>query len=175
VVHSSGYRDHCRIALRAGSVRAGVDCWDRGSDMRRYLLAAVITFAGAALAHAQTPDQQERCAMNTKQIFSQTWSDYKSHYSIKTGKCFALLIRKSTDFGIIVDELLLVDVIDDPAIGDPDEGRHYAAYVQTTIPDKPEYPAPFHCYLIPIQSLREIKDCKTREEFDAFVAPYLNE
>jgi Tfp pilus assembly protein PilV len=51
----------------------------RETDVRRYLLAALVVFAGA-LAHAQTLyrqeryailDQQERCAMQAKQSFEE--------------------------------------------------------------------------------------------------------
>jgi hypothetical protein len=130
---------------------------DEGSDMRRYLLAALVTFTGGALAHAQTPDQQERCAMKVKQLFWQSWGEYHGHYSNKTGKCFALLVNKITDFGSIIDEILLVDIIDDP---DPVEVRRYAVYVQTTIPEHPDF---IHCDLIPIPGLRPTERRRARD------------
>jgi hypothetical protein len=139
--------------------------------MRRYLLAAIITFGGGALAHAQTLDQQERCALQAKRVLHEggtLWQtgEYQSHYSNETGKCFALLVNKITDRRGIIDAIFLVD----PVEVDPDERHPYAIYMQVTLPGRSDI---VQCDLIP--RFREMTHCNSREEFDAFVARYLEE
>jgi hypothetical protein len=74
--------------------------------MRKYLLAALITFAGGTLANAQTLDQQEqeRCAADAKRAYQDglgeegimsgsDWGKpmviYQSHYNVKTRSVWA--------------------------------------------------------------------------------------
>jgi hypothetical protein len=135
-------------------------------DMRKYLLAALITFAGGTLAHAQMLDQQEHCAMQAKRTFERFFArdqqlsavglsfDYRrSHYNTRIGKCLMLIT-----VGDI--QALLID---------PINMYEYAFYFQQN--DK------ILCGLIlnPDDGPPAIKDCKTREEFDASVDRYLEE
>lgn len=153
----------------------------RETDMRRYLLAALLTFAGGALAHAQTLDQQERyamldqrerCAMQAKQSFEeirarqaqelkgsrQTAAVYQSYYHRKTRKCLALI--KTIYYmsnGAISNFATLIDA---------NERRAYATYWE-----KSDATTSF-CELTP--SLHEKTNCTVRQ-FDKFVAGYLEE
>jgi hypothetical protein len=150
--------------------------------MRKYVIAALVTLTGGALAHAKTLDQQvryavldqrERCAMQAKRSFEeirtrqaqelkeskQTAALYQSHYYRKTGKCLALI--KTIHYmstGAISNFTTLIDT---------NERRPYATYWE-----KSDSATPF-CELSP--SLREKTNCTTREQFDKFVAGYLDE
>ena len=161
-----------------GSVEMGI-----GNPMIRYALAAAIAFAAGAIAHAQTLDQQERCATQAKRSFQdiaardlaeqkqlggmsrRISADYQSHYNTKIGKC--LMLVETTDMlgGENSTTAYLIDA---------NECRPYATYVWISRKDKKYWEVPpTACELAP--SLREKRDCKTREEFDAFVAEYLEE
>jgi hypothetical protein len=142
-------------------------------------LAAI--FVGSP-AHAQTLDQQERCAMEAKRSFQEiqahdlaeqkqvggqrTSADYQSHYNTKTGKC--LMLVETTDMlagGTSSTTAYLMDA---------NERRQYATYLWMSRKDKKYWEVPpTVCELDP--SLREKQTCKTREEFDGFVAGYLEE
>jgi len=130
-------------------------------------------------------DQQERCAMQAQRAFEELRADaqvgqtlldeYRSHYYTRTGKCLMLIERNYvTDGHPAREDFHVVSLLIDA-----NERRRYAAYEQTS-PLKADIP-PAHgatrpqplCELIP--SLREEKKCETREEFDAFVAGYLDE
>jgi hypothetical protein len=85
-------------------------------------------------------------------------ADYQSHYFTKTGKCLVLVETSDMLAGAISTT----------------EGRPYATYVWMSQKDKKYWEVPpTACELSP--SLREKKQCKTREEFDAFVAGYMEE
>jgi hypothetical protein len=147
--------------------------------MRRYLLGAVITFAGGALARAQTPDQQEHCAMQAKQVLQEQvirrdlkndqllLADYKSHYT-KAGKCFALIMIKyqySVDYSLKVREHnILFDAYED---------RLYALYEETS-----PGPTPFVCFLPALGGTvgaNVFQACNSRRDFDRVVARYFEQ
>jgi hypothetical protein len=150
--------------------------------MKRYPLFAIAIFAGGVIAHAQTLDQQERCAVQAKRSFQERQArdlaeikqmggsqrisgDYQSHYFTKTGKCLMLIETTDMMGGTSSNTAYLIDA---------NEGRSYATYVWMSRKDKKYWEVPpTACELSP--SLRDKKNCKTREEFDAFVAGYMEE
>ena len=83
--------------------------------MRNFILsAALAALLIASAGHAQTLDQQERCAMEAKGAFqdieakdradekavgvTEIASDYQSHYNTKIGKCL-MLVEKTAALG----------------------------------------------------------------------------
>jgi len=137
-------------------------------------LAAVVVSLSAATGYAQAPDQQERCPLQAKRFFQEEFADetddlarqlgtkrisssYQSRYNTtKSGRCFVLVEISSSTGGHISMSTHLVDA---------NERRYYAYYVW--IDDKNSA----ICELSP--SFRDKKLCKTREEFDGFVAGYM--
>lgn len=134
------------------------------------------------LAHSQSPlDMQERCASLARKGFEDfeneakaidnearanhqtigTWtSDYQSHYNTRLNKCLMLISRT----GSALKAWVLVDAIE----------RHvFAAYSELADTEIAKQAGRRWCLLEP--SFRQSTRCKTREEFDAFVAEYMDE
>jgi len=151
--------------------------------MRVIALAAIAIIACTTCARAQSLDQQERCAQQARKSFqeldakdraeqkqlgqSRMSGDYQSHYNTKLGKC-----------------LMLIELMDMMGSGgqtsttayvmDANERRMYAIYVWMSRQDKKYWEVPpAACELSP--SLQEKKPCASREEFDTFVARYMEE
>jgi hypothetical protein len=120
-----------------------------GDQMRDLALAAMIFVACTTSNHAQSLDQQERLNAHDRMH-----ADYQSHYNTKLGKC-----------------LMLVKVLDERLthafVIDANERREYAwfsAKIRGGV---------LSCDLMP--SLRETRNCNSREEFDAFITSYMEE
>jgi hypothetical protein len=130
-------------------------------------------------AHGQTLDQQERCAQQARRAFqeikaetqiankkfgtTEISSDYQSHYNTKIGKC--LMLVDTTD--MVGDETSM-----SAYLMDANERRQYAFYLWISRKGKKYWEVPpTSCELTP--SLREKKLCTSREEFDEFVAGYM--
>ncbi len=91
--------------------------------------------------------------------------DYQSHYNSNLKKCFVL---------VQTNRMLGEDSIVSVYLADAYERRTYADYLWIWRENKGySETAPSKCELVP--SLREKRDCKTREEFDAFIANYMEE
>jgi hypothetical protein len=153
--------------------------WKRG------FFRAWIVFAGivscATLAHSQTLDFQAMCATQARKAF-QEWeiertkveekfggtdvlSDYQSHYNTKLKKCLILIQATSMRGNQFSTSVHLSDAY---------ERRIYASYIWISEQGKKYWEVPpTSCELIP--SLRQKKSCTTREEFDNFVAQYMEE
>lgn len=154
-------------------------CWGCiSANWRAALIALLVANAG----RAQTLDQQERCATQAKRAYqeiqasdlaegkaigvSEIDSNYRSHYNTKMGKCL-MLVKKNRMLGAGNSSTTAYLI-------DANERRPYATYVWISQKDKKYWEVPpSACELD--RSLREKKTCKTREEFDAFVAGYLEE
>jgi hypothetical protein len=150
--------------------------------LRLALAAFILMMVGVRTANAQSLDQQERCASQAKRSFQERQAsdlaeqkqvggnrisaDYQSHYDTKIGKC--LMLVETNDMisgGTSSITAYLIDA---------NERRPYASYVWMSRKDKKYWEVPpVACELSP--SLRDKRDCKTREEFDAFVAKYMDE
>ena len=151
--------------------------------MRRALAIILIAIAFGSIARAQSLDQQERCAQQAKRAYAELDAqygaetqemgiktvhisgDYQSHYNVKLGKCLMLVERR---------DMLGSQSTTTAYVMDANERRQYATYVWMSREGKKYWEVPpMTCELTP--SLREKRFCKTREEFDEFVAPYMEE
>ncbi len=143
----------------------------------RFAALAVVLLASTIPARSQTPDDQERCAAQARKAF-QEWeneskkvplietlsSDYESHYNTKIRKCLIVISGMSTlasGKGSVITSVSLMDAY---------EHYLYAYYIGISSPTKKEVP-PLDCELI--RTFLEQKLCANRDEFDAFVAGYM--
>jgi hypothetical protein len=130
---------------------------------------------------AQSLQEQSICAAQARKTFQedsaewdrqnkqmnigiQTMSiDYESHYNPKINRCLILVTRMSVLGGQSSTSKNLYDAI---------ERRFYAAYLWTSRADKKYWEVPpVSCELTP--SHGETKYCKSEDEFNAFVAEYM--
>lgn len=147
--------------------------------MRSAAIAVFIVVAGSISVHAQSLDQQERCGQQARRAFQEIQaearisnqrfgsaeisSDYQSHYNTKSGKCLMLVEITNMFGGQSNTSAYLMDA---------NERRNYASYLWISRKDKKYWEVPpTSCELTP--SLRDKKLCTSREEFDAFVAGYM--
>jgi hypothetical protein len=92
-------------------------------------------------------------------------SDYQSHYNTKLKKCLLLIEATRMLGGENMTTVYLSDAY---------ERRPYANYMWMSRKDKKYWEVPpTECELVP--SLRNKRNCTSREEFDAFVAEYMEE
>ena len=119
-------------------------------------------------AYAQPLDLQATCAAQARKAFHEferEWktdpkafktlsTDYQSHYNTKLKKCLMLITMMGNQSQTSV------------YLSGAYERRIYAEYRSGEVP-------PITCELVP--SLRQKKNCTSREEFDAFVADYMEE
>lgn len=89
----------------------------------------------------------------------------QSHYNTKLGKC--LMLVETTD-------MLGPQASTTAYMMDANERRQYATYLWISRQDKKYWEVPpMTCELTP--SLREKKFCTSREEFDTFIASYMED
>jgi hypothetical protein len=92
-------------------------------------------------------------------------SDYQNHFYTKLGKCLLLTETMDNLGGRSTTTAYLIDA---------NERRIYAIHTWTSQPDKKYWEvSPTICELTP--TMTEKKTCTSRDEFDAFVAPYLEQ
>ena len=148
----------------------------------RFVALVVVLLVSPIPARSQTPDDQERCAAQAQKAF-QEWenvsenvskkvplvetlsSDYESHYNTKIRKCLIVISGISTltsGTGSVIISVALMDAAYEHYV--------YAYYIGISSPKKKEVP-PLDCELIP--TFPEKKICANRDEFDAFVAGYM--
>ena len=169
---------------RGGLLNAKLDDCGRhrwGRTMRSLAFAVAITVAGASPVIAQTLDQQERCARQARRAFQEIdakdraelkafgntriLGDHQSHYNTKLGKCLILVETTNSVLSQSSTSAYLMDA---------NERRQYAIYVWISHPTKKYWEVPPRaCELTP--RLSEKKSCASREEFDTFVASYLED
>jgi hypothetical protein len=129
---------------------------------------AIIIATIATMAQGQSL-QEATCARQAKAAFQDYKdgappgvSDYQSHYNKELNKCLVLIKQKSELNGQPVMSTELHDAIE----------RHWlASYAQLTKGGK-EYL--LNCELKPTSQEKETI-CKSKQEFDAFVAKYMQE
>lgn len=142
------------------------------------MFALICTFTCTTFARSQSLDLQEQCASQARKTFGELKSeyqavqsplllepgvvdgDYQSHYNTKLKRCLILITLSgsySTDIIVFYSQWFLVDA---------NERRYYAYYYESKS-------SAVRCELTPsfVQNL----PCKTREDFDAFVAPYMED
>ena len=135
--------------------------------LMRGLLAVMLASVNFGL-HAQTLDQQERCASLALKTFNEEEASfvalkrsdlppnfYDGHYNSKLDKCFLLVNRFTSYEGKYRHTIYLQDAI---------EKRTYAYYQKIEGLEKPGA-----CWL----PRTNMNYCNTREEFDEFVARYM--
>ena len=156
---------------------------DGRREVRRALAIILIAIAFGSIARAQSLDQQEQCAQQAKRLYTEinvetraemqkmatkttiVSAGYQSHYNVKSGKCLMLIERNDMLGSQFTTTVHLMDA---------NERRHYGIYVWMSREEKKYWDVPpMSCQLTP--SLREKRFCKTREEFDEFVTPYMEE
>lgn len=147
------------------------------------LFWGAVIWSFAPIAHAQSLDQQARCAQQAARAFaeldaenradmqkmgtgrSRISGDYQSHYNVKLGKC--LMFVETTD-------MLGAQFVTSAYVRDAYERRQYATYVWMSSDVKKYWEVPpIACEIRP--SLHDKRLCKTREEFDELAAPYMEE
>jgi hypothetical protein len=141
----------------------------------------MVIISCTTLARSQSLDFQAMCATQSRKTFQEyenefktgssgnmyrtVSSDYQSHYNTKLKKC--LLLIEAT-------RMLGEQTSTSAYLSDAYERREYASYLWISQKDKQFWEVPpSHCELMP--SLRNKKNCTSREEFDAFVAEYMEE
>jgi hypothetical protein len=131
-------------------------------------------FVAWASSQAQSLDQQERCARQALEAFQGYldrpgfFSDYEEHYNTKLGKCLVFVRgQERIDSRPLKDRYPLInDWITFAYLWDVNEAHAYAEFwAQGRVVTA--------CGLKP--SLRVTRECKSREEFDAFVASYMEQ
>jgi hypothetical protein len=154
----------------------------------RKITAVLLTtgfVACGAIARAQSLDVQAQCASQARKAFQELEnenraeykqsasmqrgaSDYQNHYNTKLDRCLMLIHRRS----FIPLSANLSDQQRQTVLVDANERRHYAIYIETQLAAEPK-PRLDVCELIPGMRLKTV--CKSRDEFDAFVAPYMEQ
>jgi len=141
--------------------------------------------ACGTMAGAQSLDLQERCASEARKAFRQLEdenrvksnqstliqkgvSDYQSHYNTKMDRCLMLINRRS----VLPLAANLSDQQRQSVLVDANERRYYANYIETqlAVETKPKIET---CELMPGMRWRIV--CTTRDEFDAFIATYMEQ
>jgi hypothetical protein len=149
------------------------------------VLLAIGFVACGAVARAETLDVQERCAWQARRAFQELESenraefrpsasirpgvsDYQSHYNTKLDRCLMLIHRKT----FVPLSANLSDQQRQSVLVDANERRYYAIYIESQLAAEPN-PRLDTCELIPGMRLKTT--CKSREEFDAYVANYIEQ
>lgn len=117
-------------------------------------------------AHSQSLDRQATCAAQAKRAF-QEYSTLgmigRSHYNAKINRCLILTDNTYYDGKYLSNHVNLWDAL---------ELRNYASWLSQT--ETPEYLVEVvTCELT--RNFKDKKNCTNREEFDAFIAEYMEE
>jgi hypothetical protein len=148
----------------------------------------IVVIASATLARSQrlelTLELQAMCETQARNVFQQMEdqlkkdpyskdfkrlsSDYQSHYNAKINKCLMLMEVSETLGDDIIQRSTSSYLID------AYERRDMASYLWISRKNKSdEEVPPMTCELALAASDQKKKNCTTREEFDAFVAEYM--
>jgi hypothetical protein len=161
---------------------------ERDEQAMRKTAAVLLTMGFVAcgtIARAQSLGVQEQCASQARKAFQDLEdenraeykqstltqrgaSGYQSHYNTKLDRCLMLVHRRS----FIPLSASLSDQQRHSVLVDANERRTYAIYIETQLAAEPK-PKLDVCELVPGMRLKTV--CKTRDEFDAFVAGYMEE
>jgi hypothetical protein len=132
------------------------------------IAAIVIMFATSALA--QSLQEQEMCAKQARAAFNEEkregLSDYQNHFNTKLKKCLMLIETTAADGGRPHVSAMLIDA---------NERRVYAAYYWYNAHGKKYWEVPPTSCELDIHLSGQKTICSSREEFDAFVARYMEE
>lgn len=143
------------------------------SRLFKMAVLATIAVTASSMVAAQPSDQQAECAAQAEVAFDEltreytdvlesltipyniSYNNYRAHYSSKVSRCL-FLVRKTVS--------LMGNSSDISYLLDASNRNMYALYVDTD--GKME-----SCSLM--RNIRQTKACKGRDEFDAFVAQYM--
>ena len=135
--------------------------------MIRIAISLAVMFSiSTARAENVSLDQQAKCAAQGEKVFlemglSHQSASLQSHINSTLNKCFVSI---EAGVGSPISKWLL----------DAYEQRLYAAYRWTASPTKKYWEVPPQtCEIIP--SFNAKRNCTSAEEYDAFVAPYLEQ
>jgi hypothetical protein len=147
------------------------------------LFVLIVLNCGNSELRAQSLQNQAICAAEAKKTFQQDnaeWDrqdkqmnlgmetisvDYESHYNTKINRCLMLVTRMYSFRKQTSTSKNLFDAI---------ERRAYGAYLWTTREGKKYWEVPpVSCELTPTHG--ETQYCKSEDEFNAFVAKYMEE
>jgi hypothetical protein len=117
-------------------------------------------------AHSQSLDHQATCAAQAKRAFQEyptLGMVGRSHYNAKINRSLILTDNTYADGKYLSNHVNLWDAL---------ELRNYASWLSQT--ETPEYLVEVvTCELT--RNFKDKKNCTTREEFDAFIAEYMEE
>ena len=149
------------------------------------LFALIILGAWQMPAQSQSLDLQERCATDARKTFRQlerendakydaaaliqkAAGDFQSHYNSKINRCLLLINRAA----VIPLSANLSNQQRQSFLVDANERRYYASYVETQLASDSKAKVE-RCELRP--TMRYTTACTSRDEYDAFVATYLEQ
>jgi hypothetical protein len=149
--------------------------------VRTDLLVTAALIGILSSAHSQTLDLQATCSAQARRAFQEYSAehkiasakfgesimgiDYQNHYNTKINRCLILTEKTSSIGDRISTSINLWDAL---------EQRSYASWLWQTHPTKKYWEVPpIGCELM--RNYRDKKNCTSREEFDAFVAEYMEE
>jgi hypothetical protein len=147
------------------------------------VFAMIVTVMCTTSARSQSLDLQEKCASQARKTFEELQNedkanqspllepgavvgDYQSHYNTKLNRCLLLITRwnsYSKPNSVVISSRFLIDA---------NERRYYASHVEQRLV-KEATSSMVSCELTP--RIFEKVPCKARGDFDAFVAPYMEE
>jgi hypothetical protein len=143
-----------------------------GTSAVSRVICLVALIGANSVVRAQTLDQQERCASSARKTFNEVQaedntearkpnrtirvfsSDYESHYNTKLNRCL-VLVKKV----LFVESKTGLTVY----LVDANERREYAYY----------FDADGKILGCTLSASKPVTYCKTKEEFDEFVARYM--
>jgi len=153
---------------------------------RTIRLLFVIALTGCAgPAYAQSLELQERCAAdasaafqqfqaendakyNRSTLIQQAVANFQSHYNLNLNRCLLLINRAS----VLPLTSNLSNQLRQSVLVDANERRYYATYIETQLAVETR-PKVEKCELRPTMRFKTV--CSKRDEFDAFVAAYLEQ
>ena len=148
-------------------------------------LASIGVIVSSTVVHSQSREQQEQCALqaqNTHQDLVAEYklkskrlgrfqpkavsSNYRSYYNTKLKRCLILIDTTRVLENKSANSVRLRDT--------SEQRRTYAYYLSVSRENEPHSErSPTTCELTP--TFRKTTICKSREEFDSFVAKYMAE
>jgi hypothetical protein len=134
--------------------------------------------ASGVMARGQSLQEQGVCAKQAQRTFQEDWQkpqlpanfttvsqNYQSHFNTKLRKCLVLIECTLSEGKELITSAQLMDAY---------ERRMYASYFRTSNQSEEFWQViTSNCEITP--SFHEKTHCTSREEFDAFVAKYMEE
>lgn len=156
-----------------------MDKWIKQNIITTSIIIVLVVALGFFYFNKQTTknvsdiDFQTKCATQAKSFFEYYLSnlkdregyEYSNHYNSNLNKCFVLLWRSFDLTGPVT-------VMNNTHLYDAVEKKEYGNYALVIRPGASSTEM-FDCKMFPDGNQRNSKTCKTEEEFDAFIKPYV--